>query len=149
MMHRPSLPITDLHFLGIPGDSQGLICSSGEGVILNHYHLHSCSLLDRFNHTRPETDGKDYSLPKPQLLTSYFRSVLTNAADRIVGVHSVISRGRCINTGFNCGAVSLQDIHIVDNNVGGDVKYVVTFDSKCCYISDLQLFDGLSFFADD
>ena len=42
---------TDLHFVGIPSDSQGLIRSSGHGVILNHYHLHSCSLLEVSNQT--------------------------------------------------------------------------------------------------
>lgn len=38
-----------LHFVGIPSDSQGLVCSSGHGVILNHDHLHSCSLLQLFD----------------------------------------------------------------------------------------------------
>lgn len=47
--HTLSLSETDLHFVGIPSDSQGLVCSSGHGVILNHYHLHSCSLLQLFD----------------------------------------------------------------------------------------------------
>lgn len=53
--HTLSLSETDLHFVGIPSDSQGLVCSSGHGVILNHYHLHSCSLLQGYNQTDPET----------------------------------------------------------------------------------------------
>lgn len=55
-----------------------------------------------------------------------------------------------INTGFISGAVILQDVHIVDNGFEEDVNdWCGNFDSKCRYISDLQLFDGLSFFADD
>lgn len=55
---------TDLHFVGIPSDSQGLVCSSGHGVILNHYHLHSCSLLQGYNQTEVETAST--ALPSAQ-----------------------------------------------------------------------------------
>lgn len=40
---------THLHFVGIPSDSQGLVCSGGHRVILNHYHLHSSPLLQGYN----------------------------------------------------------------------------------------------------
>ena len=36
---------TNLYFVGVPSDSQGLVCPSGQGVILNHDHLHTSPLL--------------------------------------------------------------------------------------------------------
>ena len=63
---------TNLHFVGIPSDSQGLVCSSGHGVILNHYHLHSCSLLQGHNQTEAGTrvtwGQKYYSLARVEIL---------------------------------------------------------------------------------
>lgn len=65
--HTLSTSEADLHFVGIPSDSQGLVCSSGHGVILNHYHLHSCSLLQGYNQTEEETTTKE--LPGEQNTT--------------------------------------------------------------------------------
>ena len=36
---------TNLHFVGVSSDSQGFVCSSGQGVILNHDHLHPSAFL--------------------------------------------------------------------------------------------------------
>lgn len=46
-------------------------------------------------------------------------------------------------------AVILQDIHIVDNDFEENAKYVATLTVNAVTSTDLQLFDGLSFFAND
>lgn len=44
---------TDLHFVRVPSDSQGLVHSCWHGTILDHDHLNSCSLLEDTNtHTQ-------------------------------------------------------------------------------------------------
>lgn len=63
LQHTLSSSETDLNFVGIPSDSQGLVCSGGHGVILNHYHLHSCSLLQGYKQTGAEKHIKE--LPGP------------------------------------------------------------------------------------